>query len=529
MMSPRITTAVRTLPRHPGTETLSRRASLNALAAVLDYGARLAVGFAINPLLVKGLGDFGFGTWQVLDRLIGYVGPASGRATQALKLRIANQQSSEDETQKRQDVGGALGVWLMFLPLLLLSGGVIAWFSPEWLGAAITQYGTIRLAAGLLVAELVLTSLGELPRSVLEGQNLGYKRMGLSALLVIGGGALIKTGLVGVAAASVVGTAMSGCLYLRVARSNVAWFGFTAPTADSVKRVFLLSWWLLLWNGLMKVMRGSDVVLLGLLASMELVTSYSLTKYVPETIVNLVAMVVFATTPGLGGLIGAGDRDRARHVRGEIMAYTWLVTTAVGATTLVWNRAFLKLWVGGGHYAGPFATLLIILSVIQFVLIRNDSNIIDLTLQLRTKVLVAALSTGLSLVLGGVLVRVFDLGIPGLCVGLMAGRIVLSLAYPWLVGRFLGLSTSRQLQACARPALVTALLFWPATIAGKHASAGSWMALTAWVAATVAPVCLLAFCLGLSSAQRAGLLRRLPLLLPAGGTRGGLRMESPRQ
>src|SRR6266487_3559318 len=42
-------------------ESLTKKAYLNALAAILDYGARLVVAFMINPVLVAGLGDYFYG------------------------------------------------------------------------------------------------------------------------------------------------------------------------------------------------------------------------------------------------------------------------------------------------------------------------------------------------------------------------------------------------------------------------------------------------------------------------------------
>ena len=84
-------------------------------------------------------------------------------------------------------------------------GGLLAWFAPSWLDAPNEFFWSMRLTAGILVAGLVTTSLVEIPRSVLEGENLGYKRMGLSAILVFVGGGFtwlalyLDTGIVGVA------------------------------------------------------------------------------------------------------------------------------------------------------------------------------------------------------------------------------------------------------------------------------------------------------------------------------------------
>jgi O-antigen/teichoic acid export membrane protein len=506
---------LRSLSHAATSRSLSVRASLNALAAALDYGARLVVGFLVNPLLVRGLGDYGYGTWQIMGRLVGYVGAASGRAPQALKWTIASRQSSADLEEKRRYVGSAIAVWFLFLPLLCSLGGLVGWFAPAWLDSPPDYARTIRLAVAVLVVDMLLTSLVALPRAVLEGENLGYKRMGWSALFVIIGGGLtalavyLGTGLVGVAAAALAATLLMGVFFLQVARANVGWFGVARPSSAGVGRFLGLSGWFLLWRLVMRLMRASDVVVLGMLASVELVTTYSLTKYVPETVIHLVAVVVFGVTPGLGGIIGSGDLGRARRLRAEIMAFTWLVITVVGTTIVLWNQPFLGLWVGPQYNAGPLATLLIVLSVSQFVLIRNDASVIDLTLDLRLKVLLGMLSTTLSLVVAGVLVRVFGAGIVGLCLGYMTGHSVLSLSYPWLVGRALQIPSSYQLRGALRPGLVTILLLGAASSVHGQLGAGGWVGLGTQVAVTAGLVLVVAGYAGLTASQRAALIRRL--------------------
>ena len=104
--------------------SLARKASLNSLAGALDYGVRLSVSFVVKPLLVAGLGPWGFGAWEVISRLTGYVGPATGRAGHALRSTIAKQQHSDDDDAKRNAVGSALAVSLL-LPVGFLVLGVL--------------------------------------------------------------------------------------------------------------------------------------------------------------------------------------------------------------------------------------------------------------------------------------------------------------------------------------------------------------------------------------------------------------------
>lgn len=495
-------------------ESLTQKASLNALAAGLDYGARLLVGFVINPILLAGLGDFWYGVWQFIGRLIGYISPATGRSTQALKWTIANQQGSIDLHNKRRQVGNAISVWLLFLPVLALLGGLLAWFTPVLLDAPEKFFLPIRVAAALLVANLIMVSLVEVPRSVLEGENLGYKRMGLSAFLIIVGGGLmvvaiyLNTGISGVAIATLSTTLLTGLLFIQVVRSVIPWFGIARPSIDGVRRFLGLSGWFLVWNLVMKLMIASDVIVLGIFDSPEMVTNYTLNKYVPETIVSFVAIVVFGIMPGLGKIVGTGDFERTARVRGEIMTFTWLIITVFGATILMWNRSFVRLWVGEEYSGGLIPNLLIILMIMQLVLIRNDAFLIDLTLDLRDKVLFGLLSATIALVIAAILVGYFELGIVGLCLGFIAGRSILSLGYPQLVGRYLKISFSSQLKSIIRPTIVTFLFFGCAIILQRIWIVNTWISLILSAGLSLALIAMLAFIAGLSGDQRSQIWQR---------------------
>src|SRR5688572_1134984 len=97
--------------------TLTGRASLNVIQSLLDYSIKLGVGLLVVPILVNGLGRSLFGVWEMLSRLVGYLESSDGRSTEALRLVISNQQSSDDRAEKRRWIGSALTVWVYFLPL----------------------------------------------------------------------------------------------------------------------------------------------------------------------------------------------------------------------------------------------------------------------------------------------------------------------------------------------------------------------------------------------------------------------------
>lgn len=506
---------------------LTKKAYLNAVTVTLEYGASLLVGFLVTPLMLVGLGGYLFGMWQILNRLIGYINPISGRPGFALKATLANQQSFNDYDQKRRYVGSTLVIWLLFLPLLIGVGGVVSWFVPYWVRAPDEYAWIVRAVAGLLVVNMIVSTLASIPQVVLQGENLGYKRMGMSVILVLAGGGLtwlalyLDAGIVGVAMAAVTSTLLTGLFYLWVVRNYVPWFGTASPRICDIRQMLSLSWWFMGWNLVTTLLLASDIVVLGLLNSVESVTSYSLTKYIPETLIGAIVIVIFGVTPGLGGIIGTGDYQKAVRLRGEIVSFIWLAATALGASILIWNKVFIGLWVGIDHYSGSIPNLLVVLAAMQLALIRSDGSIIDLTLRLNKKVLLGLLSVTISIAAASILVGHFRLGITGLCIGIMAGRLIISMGYPLLIGRFLGVSFLSQAKHVLRPVLVTILLFLIAMGMDSFTSIELTSGFKGWImffllaGFTGSLILLMAFYAGLSEDQRRGMLRRIQVVITA--------------
>ncbi len=504
---------------------LTKKAYLNLLTVVLDYGASLIVGFIITPIMVRGLGNFIYGMWQMLVRLIGYLTPASGRVAFALKATIANQQASTDYDQKRRYIGSTLLIWLFFLPILVGIGGTVSWFVPYWIKAPLAYFWVARAVAGLLVLGMIFSTITSVPEVTLQGENFGYKRMGMSVVLIFVGGSFtwlalyLKTGIVGVAVALIVTDIVIGMFYLGVVRKNVPWFGVARPRRADIRQMLGLSWWFICWNLVTSLLLGSDVVVLGLLNSVESVTNYSLTKYVPDFSIGVIVIIIFGIVPGLGSIIGTGDFEKAVRVRAEFNSSIWLLATTLGASIIIWNRVFLGLWVGPTHYSGSIPNLLLVVSAMQLAFIRSDGNIIDLTLRLSQKVILGLVSVTISIVAASIMLGVFKLGIVGLCLGIMGGRLIMSIYYPVLIGRFFGVPLSSQMNALLRPVFVTILIFSIAVGLDRYFSFSVGAGIKGWLIFIISAgvtgilMLLISFYAGLSGDQRMNLIRRVQALM----------------
>ncbi len=520
-----LTRAFQFISRFFADENLTKKAYLNFINNGLTYIVKLVVQFIITPLMVAGLGTFVYGLWQVINRTIGYISPASGRPTEALQWVIARDQSSKDLEYKRQYLASALIVWAIFLPLMVVCGSVIAWFIPAWFDVPLEYISMVRITALILIAGMVMQVISELPQSILRGENLGYKRMGLTIFLTLIGGLgtwaalALNTGLIGIAAMSVFTTVLNACLYLILARKYIPWFGVSRPPRSQVKEFLGLSGWFMAWNLVWTSMFATDVVLLGLFTSVELVTVYTLTKYVPEILINITQFLVAGVGPGLGGIIGRGEMKRAADLRGEMLAISWLVGTAVGVTVVIWNNAFLNLWVGADKFAGSLASLLIVVAVFQFIMIQNDAGVIDVTLRMSKKVILGIISIFITIASAILFIKILHLDIIGITLALILGRLILSIGYPMIVGNALQISFKSQLRSAFRPFVITALMLvlgYQIAIlipGGIFTGFGGWVSFFMIAAVTFLLAIFFAFFFGLTSGQRSSMLQRVKIVL----------------
>jgi len=453
----------------------------------------------------------------MLNRLIGYMSAADGRPTEALRLVIATKQGAVDPLEHRRAVGGALVVWLLFLPLLAGLGAVLVWLSPTVTKVPPALHTTVRLASAALLLSLLLGGLASVPESVLRGMNLGYKRMGFQAgLNVIGGiltaGAIVAgLGLVGVAGAQLALVAITGLGFWILVKRYVASFGVARPSVRDVGSLLGMSAWIAIGEVIAKLALASDVIVLGMVVSPAVVTTYVLTGYAGRIALGLHLFTTGAAMPGMGGVIGRGDYERAARLRHEIMSLTWLFVTAVGGAILLWNRSFLALWVGPENYAGFWANLLIVIGTAQTALLRSDAFVLDATLQPRLRVGVAAVAA--AVILGASIALTPSLGIVGVCLGLLAGRLVQTIAYPLLVARCLRRPVRLPVRSIARPLAVMLLVFGASAALGDRLLMRHWLAWAFGVIASVALLLGVAFAAGLPAEARHTVVGRWRTLL----------------
>lgn len=477
---------------------------------MLDYGTKQVVGFVVNPFLVSGVGSVLYGVWQMLGQMTGYAGLADTKAAQVLKWTIAKNRDIVSEDDLRSSVTSALLVTVFILPLLLIFGVVLSWYAPYITGVSQEYADVVRLTCAILIGALIIDRVFSLFESVLRGMNLGYKRMGLRAGIILFGGVLKITalmlgyGLVALAFIQVIVALITGLSLYYIVKKNIGWFGFGKTDASKVFRFGKLSGWYMGREFAKMLLLQSDKIILGVIAGPVVVTTYALTKFPALTIQGVVTNVIYGMKPGLGTIMGQKEYKRVTTIRTHIMTLTWLLTTAMGISIFLFNESFINLWVGGEYFAGKDVNLLIVLMVIQYIFIQNDGGIISLSLNVRTEVFLSYIAAVLTIVFSYYLINQF--GIMGLCVSIIGGRLVLSLGLPMIVKKRLESDKLFDFQTMIRPVAVSILLLTVSYLLADSVTVHKWTYLIPGIVVSMTTTLLICWFLGLSSIQRRELM-----------------------
>lgn len=478
---------------------LTRTAWMNSSVLIAEYGVRTVVAFFVTPMMLLSFGPAGFGVWQMIDRLASYLASMDGRSTQVLRWSVA---TSTNQTDMRRMVGAALCVWLTFLPVFLVGAGLLAWLTPALApGVPAPVVVTVALLIG---GGLAIAALAGIAEAVLAGMNLAYREVWITTTVpLLGGVSIIVLCRMGfsmraVAIVQISAAAVTCIAFWWLSRRIVTGFGVARPPKTLVAEYLKKSLWFVCWMLIDRSLLAADVVLIGAVMTPALVSTYVISSYVSLLALNVSALGISAAAPGLGRLLARNDLARLRDLRREMKLMVIFVAGTAGTTIIALNQPFVGLWVGKGHDVGPLTTLLIVVGVVQWLLIRIDGSFIDLTLNLRSKVTAGAISAVIAVVAGGLLLRPF--GLPGLCLGLIAGRAVMGVSYPLVVSRFLG--EHSQPFTLVRPMSVVVVLWAAYALIGQ--SPVAWLRATAPVVATIAM-----FCAGLTGDDRSRLIDRV--------------------
>jgi O-antigen/teichoic acid export membrane protein len=486
------------------------------LSGALQQSARVLVSLLTTPLIVRGLGTELYGAWAMIQQATGYLALGDARPMGALKFSLATEQHLDDGEAKRRQVGAALVIWLLGLPLLLVAGLGLLNLAPSIIRVATDHIAAVRLTLALSIIALALDRLLCLPSNILRAVNLDYRAAGLNTVAILLGGAatvaavLSGWGLVGLAAASLGAIVLAFLPRWWIMVREVPWFGVSRPTRAEVGRFVRLGGWLLLLAIGSLLLTASDLLVVGYVLGPAAAASYARTGAALRFCVEPIMLLVSAGNAGIAGLCGSGEYARVEQARREILMIGLVLFIVAGAGIVLLNRSFVSLWVGPGLYAGDLTNVLLIVTTFQLLVFRTDSIILDSLMAFKAKVAVTIAAGLLGILFGGVMAR--EWGLAGMAAGTILGRMVLVSSVPLIIHHYTGIRVAETMRVLGRPLALGSLLLAVAVFIAPRTLA-SWPALTLG-AGTIVVVAGAAMVGGMEPAIRQALVARARAAVP---------------
>ncbi len=422
----------------------------NALTSYIYFSLNALITFFISPVLISLLGVNTFGIWKTIQKYLDFATVADGRPSQALKWVIANKASSGDVDEKMTSVGSALRTCLFYLPVLILVVLILVYFLPSVINDLDNgKIYYVRYVGFIIGINIILAPFLTIPDSILVGENQGYRATLLRSFWLIvsnitilyfaySGHSILTLSIV------LVGTAiLNGISTYFLATKYISWLGVKRPNKEQFKMFFGFSSWVLIWSFIAKTLLASELLLLSFLVGSGLVTSYVFSTYVTQLGLALALMSGSALTPSIGRLLGESKYDTAVPIITGFREINMLFAVVIGGCVLLLNKSFVTLWVGSEFYLGEWIHLLIVICFMQLLLLRCESQVLDLSLDIKNKVLIGLLSTVLSISLSMIFYKISNGEITAIFFGIIVGRLIMSIMFPKLVNNYLGIKKYR--------------------------------------------------------------------------------------
>lgn len=420
-------------------DSLTLKGGLNFLSKLVYQFSRIIMAFIVTPIVIRGLGAELYGAWMMIQQTVGYIARADLRPVGTLKLSLSISQHDDDIDKKKRQIGAALIVWLIVLPIMLLLGASAFYATPLFIKTSKESIWIVQIAFGISVLNVISERLFALPASVLDGMNLGYKTIWLNPTTIVITGITtilaIKYGynIYGIALANTIGIATSGISRFFIAKTAIPWFGLSKPNVKEVKDFTKVSGWLFLSSVGFLLTHSSDILLVGIILGPASAAIYSTTGAILRMFTGLLLMLVSSGSPGIAGLCGQKNWARLERTRKELIAVIFLPLTTIGTLTFVLNESFLNLWVGDGFFGGNTLNLLLVFVSFIILLQRIDETIITSMLELKQKTIATFISGAFIILTGGIFAYFF--GIYGMALGVFLGRLGLVMFFPFLIAK----------------------------------------------------------------------------------------------
>ncbi len=346
--------------------TRTHRAAWTYITSLIQFLLSLLVGFVATPFLIELLGEERFGASRVLIEYSGYLVIIERGISGALAALLVKAVASEEENLIRQTLVAGFRSLALIAGAMIVIGLPATFLIVELVPVAPELKGD--LATGWLATLFAVALFPFLPfRTLIETEQRGY----LVSLLMILQTCLIPAlaitfaylgfGITGQMLAIVLGFAPVTLILFFIASRKHS--GITKAlfvdreNPDLRKQLWKLNGPTLTFTLIFRLSVLSDFIILSAIMGPVLVTMVFVTIRLSTIVQSQLQAINSATWAGLSQLQAKKEYEKFNRRLIELTGLIIIFGIGVLVPIIVYNKQFIKLWVGEDKYSGELVTL----------------------------------------------------------------------------------------------------------------------------------------------------------------------------
>lgn len=316
--------------------------------------------FVLTPLLLRFLGQEGFGLWTAYMSVAGYLGLLNfGLGVAATKYTAAYQAEGRRE-ELNEVINGVF--WLFALIGVALIAVTVAFspLAPKLFHASPPIVRAGQVAFAVLGVAVALRLTANVFGSVVYGVERvdAYKALaGLQVVLYVGLCALflyLGWGIVGVSAALLVSNAVLLVAYRWFLWKSIPWIHIKPKLVDravlkSILPYSLRSFWLSLTA---RIINQTDVLVIGAFMGPKAITSYALAYTLIFSVGYASSAMAEVVFPRFARMYAEGHEDRLRTEYLRVARLGGAIGMVATVSLALTGESFISFWVGPENFVG---------------------------------------------------------------------------------------------------------------------------------------------------------------------------------
>lgn len=423
------------------------------------------IGLVVTPIVLTYLDKTEYGIWVIIGSVLGYMGLMDFGITGATSAIVAKNNTPQKETHINTIINNAFALQVLIGFLIVIFGLIFSFYFPDMF-----NMGDYSKEDAWLVFVMAIIGYGiSFPPKSLKGLIRARQMISLAVWLEFILFIIVTVlnlyllhlgfGLLALPLGTIAVRLLAYPVYMYFAKKAYSQlhFDLSVIRLHHMKEIFGVSAYWFVGMIAAMVIYSTDTILIGIFMTTAMVTMYALTFRLSEVIREFIYSINFTLMPGIGQIMGNGDKKKARavYLRSQPII---LSLAAVGAVFIyIFNQAFVGFWVGNEYFAGQ--TLSMIFGAILFVSVVFHASSLVISADLKIKEVTATriIEALMNIVLSIWLIQKF--GIIGVAFATLISAVFTSFWYvPWITMKHLEISFKTWMFAIGYKTIIVLLL-----------------------------------------------------------------------